>query len=130
MLFPRIVLCFTLILASTSFAQTAVDAPLAGPWDAAPPHGDLFQSRGRRASAQSPDALRVLAEMGGGVLGGALLGLVGLAVGQGYEISHTLNRGRRGTPRIESSSGPGLRVAPVAGMTPRGGFLGGLSGSF
>jgi hypothetical protein len=59
------------------------------------------------------------------LIAGPLLGSV-----VGFELSHALNSGRRGSSRIESSSGPGLRVAPVAGMTPRGGFLGGLSGSF
>ncbi len=35
-------------------------------------------------------------------------------------------------PRSElrRHSGPGLRLVPTAGMTPRGGFVGGLSGSF
>ncbi len=213
-LFPRIVLCSVLIAADVSLAQSAPDAPLAE-LQVVPP-GELFLSRTRREAAK-PAALRVLAEAGGGVLMGAVMGLLGYAVGQsviddaqcegegcpflglvvgiptaflgipggvhgaglamggrgglgatfagtvvgtgagvlvalksedkrvriasliagpllgsiaGFEISHALHRPRRGASRAESASSPGLRVAPMAGVTPYGGLLGGLSGNF
>lgn len=61
---------------------------------------------------------------------------VGLIVGPilgaivGYEISHTINVRRAYVTGAASSAKPGLRVAPLVGATPRGGLLGGLSGSF
>jgi hypothetical protein len=87
-----------------------------------------------------------LPSLAGTLLGtgaGALFGLsqdgpgpmaVGLIVGPvlgaivGYEISHILNVSH--AYGLRSASSPGLRVAPLIGATPRGGFVGGLSGSF
>ncbi len=59
------------------------------------------------------------------LIAGPLLGSIA-----GFEISHALTKPRRGASRAESASSPSLRVAPMAGMTPHGGLLGGLSGSF
>lgn len=61
---------------------------------------------------------------------------VGLIVGPvlgaviGYELSHAMNASNSYQARAGSSAAQGLRMAPLIGATPRGGFLGGLSGSF
>jgi hypothetical protein len=60
-----------------------------------------------------------------GLIVGPVLGAIA-----GYEISHLLNVNRGYAMRTGSSSQPGLRVAPLIGATPRGGFLGGLAGTF
>jgi hypothetical protein len=89
-----------------------------------------------------------LPTLGGTVLGtgvGVILGMQsegkgGLAVGLilgpilgsivGYELSSAINGQRAYALGTASSSHSGPRVLPVVGVTPRGGPLGGLSGSF
>ena len=68
-------------------------------------------------------------ESTGGLVASLIVGpILGAIVG--YELSSSINERRGYIPAAAASSSPGLRVVPVAGVTPRGGLLGGLSGSF
>jgi hypothetical protein len=64
----------------------------------------------------------------GGLAAGLIVGpILGSIVG--YELSSAINE-RRAWVLGTASSRSGARVVPVVGVTPRGGLLGGLSGSF
>jgi hypothetical protein len=59
-----------------------------------------------------------------GLIAGPILGSI-----VGYELSSAINE-RRAFVLGAASARSGPRVVPVVGVTPRGGLLGGLSGSF
>lgn len=93
--------------------------------------GDFLPSLAGTLVGTGAGALFGLSQDGGGYLAVGLI--VGPVLGAviGYEISHALNVGRSSyQARAGGSVAQGLRVAPLIGATPRGGFLGGLSGSF
>ncbi len=60
-----------------------------------------------------------------GLIVGPILGAI-----VGYEISNAVMRDSLPVARTTSSGQGGFQMTPVAGTTPRGGFLGGLAGRF
>jgi hypothetical protein len=72
--------------------------------------------------------LGMQSEGNGGLAAGLIIGpILGAIVG--YELSSAINE-RRAYILGDASSHSGPRLVPVVGVTPRGGLLGGLAGSF
>lgn len=86
----------------------------------------LLTFLGALAGVAVASGIGIASQSPGTLLVGLIVGpLIGAAAG--YEFSHALNTQPAG-PRFQARSG--FRVTPLAGLTPRGGFLAGFTGRF